>query len=41
MDFVHGAKITDKRAIEELGMDPRAVARTVTRTFGDMIYCHG
>eukprot|EP00903_Cladosiphon_okamuranus_P008879 g8501.t1 len=41
MDFVHGVKISDKEGIEREGMDPAAVARTVTRTFGDMIYCHG
>ncbi len=41
MDFVHGVKISDREGIEREGMDPAAVARTVTRTFGDMIYCHG
>lgn len=41
MDFVHGVKISDKKGIEREGMDPAAVARTVTRTFGDMTYCHG
>lgn len=41
MDFVHGLKISDREGIEQRGMDPAAVARTVTRTFGDMIYCHG
>ncbi|CAM9814234.1 unnamed protein product [Ectocarpus sp. 8 AP-2014] len=41
MDFVHGLKISDREGIERRGMDPTGVARTVTRTFGDMIYCHG
>lgn len=41
MDFVHGVKISDKEAIEKRGMDASGVARTVTRMFGDMIYCHG
>ena len=41
MDFVHGVKISDKNRIEREGMDAEAVARTITRTFGDMIYCHG
>ncbi|CAM9109096.1 unnamed protein product [Pylaiella littoralis] len=41
MDFVHGVKISDREGIEKGGMDPKGVAGTVTRTFGDMIYCHG
>eukprot|EP00752_Nemacystus_decipiens_P004907 g4466.t1 len=41
MDFVHGLKISDKEGIEGEGMNPAEVAKTVTRTFGEMIYCHG
>lgn len=41
MDFVHGTKITDKEGMEAMGLDPKMVAKTVSRTFGDMIYCHG
>ncbi|CAM9777957.1 unnamed protein product, partial [Hapterophycus canaliculatus] len=41
MEFVHGLKISDREGIERGGMDPAGVARTVTRAFGDMIYCHG
>ncbi|CAN0072832.1 unnamed protein product, partial [Discosporangium mesarthrocarpum] len=41
MDFIRGLKITDRQGIEEQGMDPSEVAHTVTRTFGDMIHCHG
>lgn len=41
MDFVHGTKITDKEGIEARGMDAVKVAKTVSRTFGEMMYCHG
>ncbi|CAM9128022.1 unnamed protein product [Ascophyllum nodosum] len=41
MDYVHGVKISDRTGIEERGMDSAAVAKTVTHTFGDMMFCHG
>ncbi|KAG5189944.1 ABC1 family-domain-containing protein [Tribonema minus] len=41
MDFIHGIKITNRQAIEEAGLDPRQVAKTVASSFGEMIYYHG
>lgn len=41
MDFVHGVKISDRKGIEEQGMDSVSAAKTVASTFGDMMFCHG
>jgi len=41
MDFIRGIKITDRKAIEFCKMDPKKVAETVTKAFGEMIYFHG
>jgi aarF domain-containing kinase len=41
MEFIDGARVTDREALAELGVSPRALAALVSRTFAEMIFLHG
>ncbi len=41
MDFIRGAKITDRDAILKMGLSPLDVADTVLSLFGQMIFWDG
>lgn len=41
MEFVRGAKLSDRASLEALGLESDAVAKVVMRVFGDMLCVHG
>ena len=41
MEFIHGARATDKAALAAMGVKPLDVAGEVSRFFGDQIHVHG
>jgi aarF domain-containing kinase len=41
MDFVEGAKVTDRAALAAMGAPPAAVARLISETFAQMIFRFG
>ena len=41
MQFIAGIKVNDVARLEAAGVNPLAVARTVSSVFGDMIHVHG
>ncbi|GAQ89863.1 Protein kinase superfamily [Klebsormidium nitens] len=40
MEFVHGCKISDRAAIERLGLNAQAVSSLLVEIFAEMVFCH-
>lgn len=41
MEFMEGVKITDVKAIKQLGLKPNDVSKLISQAFADMIFRHG
>ena len=41
MDYEPGCQVADREAIEELGLNPRDVARSMSELFCEMVFVHG